>query len=188
MSRKSKLWIGIGVYFFLMIVAFIVLTQLAGDGPDGEIRAATRLKPEEIEDEITKPLKLDLNEREADAALEEAQEAYQNAQVDIAARFKAYRAFKRADAFSGGRVFNDPTDPASGMNLREFKKCEAELIEEVISQYQDAYNYLGAGQWGAAERAFRKLQRMYPDVSSVIHKNASAQIRVARMREARARG
>ncbi len=186
-SGKSKLWIGIGVYFFLMLVVFIVLTQVAGNGPGNGVAAAQPLTAEQIEKEITQPLDLAPNEREADAALKTAQEAYQQAGVDLSARYRAYRAFKRAEAYSNGKILSDPTNAQAGMNQREFKKCERELIDAVVQQYQEAYNQLRAGQFAEAEKAFRDLQRMYPDATSRIHRNAGQQISVARAKAGAAR-
>jgi hypothetical protein len=179
-ARRNKLWIGIGVYLVLTLIGFVVLTQVVGDAPEGDRKAAKPLTPDQIAEEIRTPIQVNgPNERLAGDALAKAQEFYQQAQVNPSARYKAYRAFKQADAYSRGALFNNPDDPTAGINRREYKKCEQELIDSVVKKYFMAYNRLKGSQWADAERDFRDVQRMYPDTTSIIFRNASKQIQVA---------
>ena len=184
-SGRSKLWIGIGIYFVVMLVGFVVLSQLAGDGPKNKLAPAPYLTPEQIEAEITAAMTLSPSDRDAQEALKKALTQYQQVEVDIAARYNAYHQFKRADAFSQGSLFNDPNDAQAAKNYRLYKNCERDLVDAITEQYRSGYNFLRAGQSEQAERAFRKLQAMYPNHSSDVYRNVTRQIKVARSKRAR---
>jgi len=176
MSGKNKLYIGIGIYFFAMMIVLFAATQLIDRGGKGSGARVPELSQQQIAAEIVAELDRPYNMRDANQALELARQRNQLADREIGALYEAVKNFKLAHAFSNGELFAD------GMVFREFKKAEADLVEQVTKTYALGYAQLRSKQWDQAESTLRKLIQIYPDTNSRIHANVLQQLRVARSR------
>jgi len=176
-KQSFALWFGIIGTLAGVVILLIAVVKPLGDpnGANGSVGGPPELTVEEIRAEITKPLDLPYNEREAEQALKRARREYQRSvtQPDSDALYQAYHHYKKAYAQSNGELFQE------GLVYREFKRCEEELVNKVVELYQRGYNQLGANQWKRAERTFRKLTDIYRDTQSRIFKNATDQLRAA---------
>lgn len=176
MSGKNKLYIGIGIYFFAMMIVLFAATQLIDRGGKGSGARVPELSQQQIAAEIVAELDRPYNMRDANQALELARQRNQLADREIGALYEAVKNFKLAHAFSNGELFAD------GMVFREFKKAETDLVEQVTKTYALGYAQLRSKQWDQAESTLRKLIQIYPDTNSRIHANVLQQLRVARSR------
>jgi len=175
-GNKNKLWVGLGIYFFVMVIVLFAAFQFV-DRSDGRgAGAVPELTADQIAAEITEPIERPYNMREASVALETARQRYELVERDASALFEAYRNFKLAYAYSDGELFSD------GLVFREYKKCEQDLIDMVTQTYSLGYAQLRSKQWAEAEQTLRKLLRVYPDNDSRIHRNVIRQLRLARSR------
>ncbi len=173
--KRMRLWVGIAIYLIVALVAIIVISQLRGDGEDGQAQAAEQLTRQEIVAEITEPIDRPTYERDARQWLDKARSLFQRREAHRRNLYDAYVAYKEALAYSGQSMFED------GLVHREFKACEEELIDRVTQTYREAYALLRSRQYQAAEQKFRSLvQEIYPDKDSRLYRNANAQLAVAR--------
>lgn len=174
MSGKNKLYIGIGIYFFAMMIVLFAATQLIDRDGRGGSGKVPELSEEQIAAEIVAEREKPYNMREANKALELARQRNQLADREVGALYEAHKNFKLAHAYSNGELFAD------GMVFREFKKAETDLIEQVTKTYALGYAQLRSKQWDEAEATLRKLLQIYPDTNSRIHDNVLQQLRIAR--------
>ena len=168
MSRKTKLWIGIGSYLGLMLLVLIFAQLYKDDSPEGTA-FAPMLTEEQIAAEIRKPLQLDENPERAVARLRDARQLYHRPEAAYDALYQAHRAYKESLAYSGRAKFTE------GLDHQHFDETEMNLIAQVSRRYRDAYALLSAGSLPEAERAFADLQRFYSDSQSEIFLNAQQQ-------------
>lgn len=179
-AKKMKLWIGIGIYVFVMLIGFVVLTQvIGGEEGNGASQNVAQLSDEQIAQEIRTPLKLPLDERAAREALAEAQRQYERRDVDRSALFRAHRNFKKSLAHAGLTSFSD------GMVIRQFRACEEQLVTRINERYDECLHLRRSQQWTAAEQALRQLLEMYPDNRSRIYRNAIEQLKLVQARRSR---
>jgi len=176
MTGKNKLWIGLGIYFFAMMIVIFIALQLVDRSDGGGGAAVPELTSQQIAAEITRTISRPQNMREASVALETARQRYELVERDASALFEAYRNFKLAYAYSNGELFTD------GLVFREYKKSEQELIDLVTRTYALGYAQIRSKQWSEAEQTLRKLLQIYPDNDSRIHRNVIRQLRLARSR------
>jgi len=180
MSGKSKLWMGVGIYFMVMMIILFAASQLIDRSGNGGGQVVPELTSEQIAAEITEPVEKPYVMRDATEALKTARQRYQLAESgrDISALYEAYRNFQLAHAYSNGELFTD------GLIFREYKTCEQELVDLVTNTYSLGYAQIRSKQWKEAEQTLQKLLQIYPDNGSRIHSNVIQQLRLARSRGA----
>lgn len=177
LSRRGKIWIGIGAYLFVIIGAFAVLSGLSGD------RAASQSMPpqlpdERIAEEIRRPFVRVPSEREAARHATEARRWYVRSESSPEGLFLAHHHYKLARAYAGlerGESLED------GIDQLRFHELEQRLIDRVQREYREAFALAHNREWQAAERALRALLLSYtppPDEPSAIVDNLDQQLRV----------
>ncbi len=169
-KRRSRIWIGIGIYLAIMAVVFVVFISLSGG--DTEAPAKGMLSDEQIAEEIRRPIERPADPREASRYLKMANASYRRTSADPDALYKTYRYYRLALAYSRETTFDM-------IEQRRFDTVEQQLIDAVTKQYREAYALLRSKQWAEAEQAFRKLSRMYPNYESRIYRNVQQQLKVA---------
>lgn len=174
--NKNKLWVGLGIYFFVMVIVLFAAFQFVDRSGGRNGSTVPELTADQIAEEITEPIDRPYNMREASVALETARQRYELVERDASALYEAYRNFKLAYAYSDGELFSD------GLVFREYKKCEQDLVDMVTQTYSLGYAQLRSKQWAEAEQTLRKLLQIYPDNDSRIHRNVIRQLRLARSR------
>lgn len=156
MSRRAKLWLGIGVYFVIMLGVLAFLFTLS-EGEAGERAAAA---PELTRGQIRELLHRELaprpaEERRARAELHAARELFNRRDVEVDARYRALEAYRLARAYM-------PDGELSEIDRRRQRLLEQELADQITERYERAYSLMRSRQPEAALRAFRELQRLYP--------------------------
>lgn len=156
MSRRAKIWSGIGVYFVLMLGLIGFFATLDEGEADEGISAAPELTRTRIVELVGRDIEpRPTDERRARAELAAARELFNRRESEINARYEALEAYRRARAFMPGHEL-----PA--IDRRRYRLLEQELSDEVAQRYERAYNLLRSRQYEESLRAFRQLQRVYP--------------------------
>lgn len=169
LTKRAKLWIGIGAYMVLMlavIVFFSTLDQSASS--DNDTLAVPEFTAAAIASEIRQPPRQQLaDERTMRKALVEAGELFALRETDPLTRYRAYESYRVAQSYAPDLKLPDSLD------ARRYQVLEQELIDDVTKRYQEAYNLLHARQYDAAAKAFEKLLERYPaGTSSALFENA----------------
>ncbi len=174
LTRRSKLWLGIGVYLVIMLALFIFLFSLRARNAD-DVAHAQRLTEVQIIREIRQPLPpQDPYEAQMRLWLERARSLHERLEARPDQLFKTYRAYQRAIALSPeGRL-------DEGGDLLQFEHVRKLLIERVVRQYRDAYGTLRSHQYEQAYDAFAGVMQTYADDNSVLYRNALKHQSVAR--------
>ena len=178
MSRRSKVWIGIGVYLVLMLGLIAFALTLQDSTGAGGTRLAPELTTEQIEQEIQRrPTPAPPDERRARGALAEASELFHRRESEVAARYRALEAYRAALRYMPGHEL------PKNIDRRRYRVLQQELMAQLTEQYQSAYNLLRSQQYERALEAFRQLLRMYPagDDSRLV-RNAERHAALARRR------
>ncbi len=157
LSRRAKLWVGIGVYLLVLLGLAVFFSTLRSDADGDGPGALSAMDAAEIREEIREPLPprppepARVREHLDIAAQELALEA-----SEPDALYRAHVAYRVAASYAGEDGFADP------LHQRQAFVVEDRLAEEVIAQYERGYNLLQARQYGPAADAFRKLLAIYP--------------------------
>ena len=176
-AGRSKLWIGIGV-FWLVTFGFIAFAILnpgsdADDSPAGNLPAP--ISAERIQQIIARPIdKAIPDERQADQALAQAREFYALIDRRPDALYRAYDSYRLALSYTPGDSFPDAKDQ------RQFYVLQKRLTESITTQYQSAAALLLSKQYDAADQAFKELREAYPDTTSPIFTDAMKREAAAR--------
>jgi len=158
MTRRSKIWVGIGAYLGVMILLFVLLATLGGGDSDSEgDPGVPELTRQQIAAEIEQRPEMHApDERRARAALDEARELFNRRDSERQARYRALEAYRIAIAYMPGHEL--PLD----IDRRRYHILQRELADQVSEQYQRAYNLLRSQQHERASDAFRTLAQTYP--------------------------
>lgn len=157
LSRRAKVWTGIGIYLVAMLGLIVFLSTLDSDGTStaSAIRAP-ELSTETIRERIHRmPDPQPPDERRARAALIEARELFNRRESDRTARAEALALYREAMAYMPSHELPQPID------RRHVRVLQEELTAEVAGQYQRAYGLLRSGRHQAAWEAFNDLLRVY---------------------------
>lgn len=167
-SRRVKLWVGIGIYLVLFTGFFLFLNTLKKKSEEAG-KSVTPLTKQQVEAEIRKPLaKMPEDLRQSEVELRRARELIKRLDSAPDTPYKCYLAYKTALALAGREHF----DP--GMDQWNYLRVRARLIRQVTDVYNKAFGNLKGQRFAAAAEAFRKLDLIYPDTKSLIHENANA--------------
>lgn len=156
MSRRAKLWLGIGVYIVVMLGVLAFLFTLT----EGEAGGGAAPPPELRRGEIRELLHRELEPRSADERrarreLHAARELFNRREAEVDARYRALEAYRLARAYM-------PEGELPEIDRRRQRLLEEELAERITERYERAYSLMRSRQPEAALRAFRELQRLYP--------------------------
>ncbi|MEX2672992.1 MAG: FHA domain-containing protein [Phycisphaeraceae bacterium] len=177
MSRRSKIWVGVGAYLFVVVAAFAVLSGLSGRHDDAMV-APGQLPDEQIAEEIRQPLDRVVNEREAARHIAEAQRWYARRESSPDGLFLAHFHYKLARAYAGLERGESMED---GLDQLRYHELEQRLTNRVQRDYREAYALAHNREWHAAERALRSLLMSYtppPDQASPLVNNLERHLRV----------
>ncbi|MEX0776284.1 MAG: FHA domain-containing protein [Phycisphaeraceae bacterium] len=166
LSKRTKLWIGLGAWWLGMIALFLFFILLK-PGQTDRSGAPRQLTDHDIATEIRKPLDTQIpNESVTQQRLEEARDLDRSLGTVPGNLFRAYRAYQQAMSYSGQTRFADPMDEI------RFQKLQEQLIQKVQQDYRIAWSKFKAGRFNEAETDFDKLTKLYTDPTSTIYKNA----------------
>lgn len=173
MTRRTKLWIGVGIYMVLFCGLFVFLLTLR-DRTQTHRTHLTPLTRQQIAEEIRANVPvLERDERQYNEAVETAQELANRLESSPDAMYRAYMAYSRALAMSGRRDFTD------GLAQRQYIDIRDRLINRVTETYLQGYEHLRGNQFRIAIRDFQRVRDIYPDHTSNIHRNATLQRKAA---------
>ncbi len=176
LSKRTKLWIGLGVWWVGMLLALAFFMTL-GDSGGGNVapNAGKELSSDEIRAAIEAPPAAQVpNQTIARKRLTEARTLTGSLQSAPGNVFKAYAAYRDVLAFSGKDRFEDPLD-----ELR-YQDVTKRLTEEVIQRYQTAMNRYRGRQYDAAARDLAEITELYNDPGTLIFDNAQRHAITAR--------
>lgn len=181
-SRRTKIWTGIGVYMLFMLGLFIFFSTLT-PGSSEELKPAPELTDQTIAAQVRRPfVGVPIDPRAAIDYLSEANSYFEKMDTDETNLFRAHEAYRKALAASGRTMFENAMDQS------RFDDAEARLIGRITNLYRDAYIKLKNRNYKDAESGFRRLnQRVYPDFQSEIYKNVEQQREVAVKSQSRRR-
>ena len=173
MSKRTRLWLFIGIYLLLILGVFFFLNTLKQQKRDQQ-QATAPLTREQIEQEIRSPLpSVPVNPPESAQELKTANELVERLDSSPDATYRCYMAYKRSLALSGRPHFEPGTD------LLHYQQVQQRLIDSVCLTYAQAYQELKSGQFRKAIDDFRRLTDLYPDTTGKIHENVRKQQAVA---------
>ncbi len=168
-SDRTKLWVGIGV-FWLVTFGFIAFAILNPADPTASSPASNlpdALTPERIQQILARPLDKSIpDERQADQAIASAHEFYALVDRRPDALFRAFDAYRLALSYTPGDSFKNAQDQ------RQFYVLQKRLTESVTTQYDAANHLLMSRQYKQADQAFKDLRETYPDSTSPIFTDA----------------
>jgi len=176
LSKRSKLWIGIGAYMGLMVLLALFLhynDQISGEDDDAGSAPLTYLTKDQIAEEIRAPIEQAVTP-DPDEALDwitEGREAFSKRKQALNYLYEANFMFKRAQSLVRDDV------PGNGVlekarNRRTIRWAEQELIDAVWEEYDTARRYFRAQDYGIAADGFDRVVQRYPKPDSVIKQNA----------------
>jgi Regulator of ribonuclease activity B/FHA domain len=173
MSKRKKLFIGIGVYLAAMVGLFIFFSTLAPRAMISQ-QLPPRWTPQQIADTLAAPMKVEqANPRLVQSELEQANELYPSAENSDRRLFQCYMHYRRALANSDRKQFENGLD-----NIR-FQQVRQKLTQKIAELYDQGYRYLESSQWGAAARAFEGIKDFYDDSESPLNNHLEAVQNVA---------
>jgi tetratricopeptide (TPR) repeat protein len=172
-SRRTKLWIGIGVYLVLMTLGVIIAKEVFITPDAGAGGAAARLSEQQIRDAVLEPIKVaSPDPAQASRYLDDAKEYYNKLDTSEGNLYAAYHAYQLALANLGKQDFE-------GIDQRQFTYVQDRLIEEVTRLYNRGYNLLQNSDYRGADEAFKRVTQVFPNAASELFQNASEQRSVA---------
>jgi|GEM_PF-2337794 len=163
-SRKTKMWIGIGIYLALSVVALLFLYTLK-ETPEDSVPQAVELTDTFIRNEIIKlPIGLPVDERAMERCLNDANELYNRLDSSANALYRCNDNYEKAIVYSGRSTL------VNGTYQRRFLDIQDRLVAEVTRLYRDACDKSNNNHQDA-DKAFKRVQEIYPDYASPIYKN-----------------
>ena len=164
MAKKTKLWIGIGGYLFLMLAVMIFLKTNKPDAPDGGVKLPTELTPQQIEAEICKELKFDKNEFHANDRIKQAKELLSRLDDSPDVQYQAHRAFMEALAYSGKPQFE-------GITQGQFLTVRQKLVTSIQDLYKSTYSKAARGNFIEAAQMCRDMTAIYTERDSSLYRH-----------------
>lgn len=167
-SRRTKMWIGIGSYMLVMMIVIILLATAGGK------KTVSRTIPEQLPDakismEIRQPVERTPDERKAAQHLSEARDWFARPNSRGDALYQAHRNYKLAMAYMGAATLPD--------DQLQYDAIEKRLIDTLTDKYRRAYAMTLNKQWTDAEKLLREITDMYPDTTSAVYGSVQDLIR-----------
>ncbi len=181
-KKKSRLWMGIGIYMGVLLLLVIFFSTLGGGG--GNNATETRvpeLTAEQIASHIRRPLaKESSSELRYRQSVSEARRLFARRDSSIGGRYEAYRMYQTALTYTGrddGMFPDEDTDAQF-----EYRQVQQELIERVTAAYADATNRLNRGDNDGAFRGYQTVMNLYRDGNNPFYTNAQDRQNIASRR------
>ena len=171
-SRKTKLWIGIGIYLVVAMVIFLLLSTLDKRKTDSAPEAPELTADQIRRDILTLPTGLAVDDRAAEHHLKEATQLFNRLDSSISAYYNCYENYQRALVHSGRDAFSD------GLDQRRYQTVQQQLIDQVQDRYSRGYKLLRAADYARAEESFRSLADFYPKLRGEVFQNVERQRKV----------
>ncbi|MHC4993422.1 MAG: FHA domain-containing protein [Planctomycetota bacterium] len=174
MSRRAKVWIGIGIYMVVMMVIALIVMGVRNakeNGPGGVGQQAPVLTDAQIAAAITAPLTREFDERSAARHIAEARAWYDRAETVSDGLYTTYHHYQLALAYANRDAHEAPED-----HLR-FKAVEKKLIAKVQADYRDATSAHRLRDWSNAEAQWRALAQSYRATEGPIYENVQARLK-----------
>jgi pSer/pThr/pTyr-binding forkhead associated (FHA) protein len=155
-KRKKYLVFGL-IYAVAFVALLLVLNALKGGDEDGTPSGLPRvLSEDDIIEAVETPLSRSANPARGAEMLRKAELYYRDRNLLEGNLYKAVKCLKLHLAYTGRSDFEELR------HSRMYRAATMDLADKVIEQYEHAYRLERNGDWDAAERAFRELQRLYP--------------------------
>jgi len=163
-KRKAKLWIGIGAYLVVMMLAFVFFATL--ESPEEKTEFPPEWSLDRIESVIREPVtKRPTDEFDAETSLRRATELYNRLETRPSALYEAHEAYQRSLSYQRGDAFSD------GLDQLRYQEVQDKLVEQVTSRYRTGYDQLVGGRYARAAETFRNLTQLYPKPESELYQN-----------------
>jgi len=163
LSRRGKIWSGIGVYMLLMLGLMVFLLTLDESGASHPGRLKT-LSADQIEREIRSlgpsVEKHAPEPRKASSHLERATAHFHLTDSEPDALFKAHRQYRLAKTYSPGGQLQE------ALHRRRARSVQHRLVERVTDHYQRGRDYYRSRRYQQARTAFEQVRRLYPATGS----------------------
>lgn len=156
-KNRTKLWMGLGIWFALCIGMFIFFATLGGnaDEPVRDNKIVELTTPDQVRELLDTPIEQATPDPTArDAALNRARQAYQAGDIeDMYVVYTNYREAKR---------FLDPGKELDPFDQQQLNTAEDRLVGEIFVRYKDAYNKFNAGDYTECVRAVNRFKDVFP--------------------------
>lgn len=178
-SGRSTLWIGIGV-FWLVVISVGVFLSFVGGGSE-ESDDAPELTDQQILAEIYQPpMELGADDRQATVFLTEANHTFALRDSSSEAIYRSYAAYTKALSYTPDQMFKD------GADERRYQIIRKMLADQLVERYRNAMNAYLRGDFATATQRLRDLVDFYPaGQESKISQNIEEHLSIARKHNAR---
>lgn len=176
-SRKMRLWISLAAFWLVVLGVLVFIQPLLSNKDTLNLNdRIPSLSPEQISQYVRqKPKDIQGNvqpdERRMNDALAEARDFSARIDASTDARYRAYRAYQRAIAYSGLELLPNSQD------MRMYVQLEADLVRDITNRYYEGYSLLRSHNFRGAEQSFRTLIRYFPEPDNPLIRNVEAQRR-----------
>ncbi len=168
-SSRTKLWLGIGVFWFITLgfIAFALLNPADPAASSPASNLPPPITPQRIQQLLARPLeKSTPDQRQTDQAIAQAHQFYALKDRRTDALYRAFDAYRLALSYSPSDSFDNPQDQ------RQFYVLQKNLTDTITQQYESATQLLLSHQYKQADQAFKDLREIYPDSTSPIFTDA----------------
>ncbi len=159
LSGRSKLWIGIGAYVMLMMLAAVFLSTMdSGNNQQDPIERLGPLSQVAIRDQVVREIRRTLEKQPPDSRKvrefsEDALRAYHA--NDPGALYRTVLAYREALSYSPGLLLDDVEDQ------KRYIEAQEKLIDEISLRYYNAYNAMRNRESAVADNHFRQLSQIF---------------------------
>ena len=152
LSRRTKLWVGLIVWWVVMLSGFVFFLTL-DNKPDATHQDTIQvLSSQQIQEILTKrwapqpPSAVDYRRH-----IEEGRSLAGSLQASRSNLYKAFREYQSALSVAENRRFEDDLDQLT------FESLQTQIVEQTQERYRQAYARLRAGQFHTAATEFSRL-------------------------------
>jgi hypothetical protein len=159
---RTKLWVGLGVYVLLMLLAIIIFSIVQQeDDPGVQTEGIRPVTADQIDDAIRQPLDpIDSGDRGFQEAVEQARRLFAAAPEQLAGSRElpiVYRQYRQALAHSQRSYFLNEADE------RRWRQVQDLMVQELTRQNDRAYQLLQSQAYPQAVRAYEQLLDYYDE-------------------------
>jgi len=161
MSGRMKLWIGIGVFWLIVLVLGVVLKSTSSnDRSEDPITRLPSLTEAEIRDRVAEQIRATLPKQPPDSRLarehaNNALRAYNQRSTDPQGWITALQEYRKSLSYTAGPRLKDIEDD------KRYLEVQNHLIDEITRRYRRAYNLLRNRSFTRADAEYRELLRIY---------------------------
>ncbi len=160
-SGKMRLWIGIGIFWCVVLVLGMLLKSTSsGPRNDDLITRLVPLTQDQIEDRVAEQLRQTLPKQPPDSRLARehatnALRAYNQRNTDPQGWINALQEYRKALSYTPGTRLENIEDD------QRFLEVQNHLINDITTRYHRAYNLLRNRSFTRADSEYRELLRIY---------------------------